>query len=434
MYHVHKCQAWVLALAAAATLPDTLKAAPFAEGKAPNIVLVVIDDVGPDRLAFYGEGPTPATTPQLSALAAGGVVFSNAWGSAVCTPARAMINTGLYGIHSGIGDGGGGLPLNAKILPERLSDKYTSVAVGKWHLGDDKQGPFHPNDSGYALYSGSLKNLKSSPTTEGYFHWEHTINGTTSWRNVYAPTVNINDSIRAVGNLQEPFFLYLNFNSIHTPLHEPPPDLHTQTNLPPDPNDDPIAYVNAMAEAMDTELGRLLAVLPANTYVIIVGDNGPLGLTVEPPLDPNRVKGTMYQGGLRVPLLISGPGVVPGQTDALVSVADLFSTVLELSGVKNLPESDSVSLVPYLANTGLSLRSYVYSDRFRPNGENVLQYTLRTRAVRDRQYKLIRRLTSPDELYDLQVDPFERTNLIAGGMTTEERAAYGRLSFYMEDL
>ncbi|HJM56763.1 MAG: hypothetical protein CMJ98_06185 [Planctomycetes bacterium] len=438
MYHVQTYKAWVLVLAAAATLPCSLKATPPAEGAAPNIVLVVLDDVGTDRLAFYGEGPTPAPTPQLSALAAGGVVFTNAWGSATCTPARAMINTGQYGIHSGIGSnpdqgGGDGLPLNAQILPECLSGKYTSVAVGKWHLGDDGQGPYHPNDSGYALYSGSLKNLNSNPTAEDYFNWQHTINGTTSWKSVYAPTVNINDSVRAVGNLQEPFFLYLNFNSIHTPLHEPPANLHTQTNLPPDPNDDPIAYVNAMAEAMDTELGRLLAVLPANTYVIIVGDNGPLGQAVEPPLDPNRVKGTMYQGGLRVPLLISGPGVVPGQADALVSVVDLLATVLELSGVKDLPKSDSVSLVPYLANTGLSLRSYVYSDRFRPNGKNV-QYTFRTRAVRDHRYKLIRRLTSPDEFYDLQADPYERTNLIAGGLTTGERAAYGRLSFYMEDL
>ena len=125
--------------------------------------------------------------------------------------------------------------------------------------------------------------------------------------------------------------------------------------------------------------------------------------------------------------------MVPGQADALVSVVDLLATVLELSGVKDLPKSDSVSLVPYLANTGLSLRSYVYSDRFRPNGKNV-QYTFRTRAVRDHRYKLIRRLTSPDEFYDLQADPYERTNLIAGGLTTGERAAYGRLSFYMEDL
>ena len=202
MYHVQTYKAWVLVLAAAATLPCSLKATPPAEGAAPNIVLVVLDDVGTDRLAFYGEGPTPAPTPQLSALAAGGVVFTNAWGSATCTPARAMINTGQYGIHSGIGSnpdqgGGDGLPLNAQILPECLSGKYTSVAVGKWHLGDDGQGPYHPNDSGYALYSGSLKNLNSNPTAEDYFNWQHTINGTTSWKSVYAPTVNINDSIRS---------------------------------------------------------------------------------------------------------------------------------------------------------------------------------------------------------------------------------------------
>ncbi|MDP6386679.1 MAG: sulfatase-like hydrolase/transferase, partial [Planctomycetota bacterium] len=324
MYRGQACQAFMLA--GVAGLSGSLMATPSTEVAAPNIVLVVLDDVGLGRLAFYGEGTTPATTPQLSALAAGGVVFSNAWGSAACTPARAMINTGLYGIHSGIGSNRSvGLPLNANILPERLAANYTSAAIGKWHLGNNNLGPSHPNDSGYALYSGALKNFEAKFSNEDYFNWRHTVNGGTSWDSVYAPTVNINDSIQAVNRLQEPFFLYLNFNSIHKPLHEPPPNLHTQTNLPLDPNDDPIAYVNAMTEAMDTELGRLLAVLPANTYVIVVGDNGPFDVAAEPPLDSFRVKGTMYQGGLRVPLLISGPRVIPGQTDALVSTVDLFS-------------------------------------------------------------------------------------------------------------
>ncbi|MDP6387249.1 MAG: hypothetical protein QGI93_13720, partial [Planctomycetota bacterium] len=81
----------------------------------------------------------------------------------------------------------------------------------------------------------------------------------------------------------------------------------------------------------------------------------------------------------------------------------------------------------------LSLRSYVYSDHFLSN-ENTIQYLFRNRTVRDRRYKLIRRLTTPDELYDLEFDPFERTELIGKGLTSKERVAYGRLSFYMEGL
>jgi arylsulfatase A-like enzyme len=114
-------------------------------------------------------------------------------------------------------------------------------------------------------------------------------------------------------------------------------------------------------------------------------------------------------------------------------VVDRFSPVLELSGIQDLPKSDSVSLVPYLANAGLSLRSYVYSDHFLSD-KKATQYLFRNRTVRNHRYKLIRRLTTPDEFYDLEADPFERTELIGKGLTSKEGVAYGRLSFYLEDL
>ncbi len=404
-------------------------------GSPPNIVVVVLDDIGTERLGFYGNGPTPATTPVLSSLASRGLLFMNAWANPICSPTRATIQTGLYGIHSGIGENPSkanpGLPVGTTVLPDRLPLAYTPIVVGKWHLADGLQGPTHPNDLGYQLFSGSLANL----TWAGgdYFEWRQTLNGLTYRTTTYAPSVNINDAVRAVDLLPRPFLVHVNFNSIHTPLHAPPPDLHTQ-NLPPNPTDDPIAYVNAMTEAADTELGRLLAELPANTYVLVVGDNGPFSGAVEPPLDPNRVKGTLYQGGIHVPMFIAGPGIVPGRIEALVGVVDLFATILELSGIKDLPKNDSVSLVPYFTDRTLALRKYIYSERFTPNGVNNPFYLSRKRAARDRQHKLIRRQGAPDEFYDLLQDPYELVDLVTIGLTPDQQSAFARISTYMESL
>ncbi len=401
----------------------------------PNVVVVLFDDLGLDRLGFYGESQTPAVTPVLDSLASKGLVFMNAWANPVCGPTRALIQSGLYGIHTGIGenpdDKNYGLPANGAVLPNRLPSPYTSLMVGKWHLGDDQQGDTHPNDAGYGMYSGSLRNLVLGGGD--YFRWQHTLNGSTGGNTTYAPSLNVDDALRAVASLPEPFMLHVNYNSVHTPLHAPPPGLHTQ-NLPPNPKKNPIAYVNAMTEAADTELGRLLAALPPNTYIIAVSDNGPFKKAVEPPVDPSRVKGTLYQGGIRVPMLIVGPGITPGRVNAPVGVVDLFATVIELAGGTLPPVTDSVSLVPYFTDPGLSLRTYVYAERFRPNGIKLPNYRFRTRAVRDSQFKLIRRMDTDDEFYDLLADPRERINLLNQGLSPKQQAAFTRISNYMEGL
>ncbi len=401
----------------------------------PNILLVVLDDLGPERLSFYGTGPSPAPTPNLNQLAATGLVFTQAWSNPTCGPTRACINTGLYGIHSGIGSNPGngqnpGLPLTARTLPECLPSVYSCAAVGKWHLGGDADGPTHPNDSGYGLYTGSLRNL----TPNNYNDWNQTTNGVTTRQLTYAPSANVNDALRAIAALPEPFFLYVCLNSIHTPLHIPPAHLHTQSNLPPDPDSDPIGYVTAMTEAAGTELGRLFGGLPPNTYTIVVGDNGAYSGAVEPPLDPRRVKPTVYQGGVSVPLIIQGPSVRMGREDSIVSVVDLFLTVLEMAQATYLDPTDSVSLRPYFANQGLKLRQFVYAERFAPNGIKPMLYSIRERAARDQRFKLIRHLNQPDEFYDLYKDPLELRDLLQAPLKPGQQAAYGRISAYMDSL
>lgn len=188
-------------------------------------------------------------------------------------------------------------------------------------------------------------------------------------------------------------------------------------------------------------VGRLLdgidAATLANTYVIFMGDNGTSGQIVTAPFRRGRAKGSVYEGGIRVPLIVSGPGVVDGAvTDALVNSADMFATILELGGADvsgALPEDlihDSVSFVPYLsAPDRPSLREWIYSDEMSPDDE--LQNG--NFAIRGERFKLVRR-SGDDELYDLVADPFERNNLLEGTPTEDARARYMSLASRLEAL
>ena len=139
-----------------------------------------------------------------------------------------------------------------------------------------------------------------------------------------------------------------------------------------------------MGEALDTELGRLLAALPSDTYVIVLGDNGTPKLATDAPFDPNHAKKTMYEGGINVPLFVRGPDVVPGWCEGLVQSTDVYGTVLDLFGLAAPHPADSVSLAPYLADPSrTSLRPHVISQSYPP---------LRSlEAARDEIHKLIPR-------------------------------------------
>jgi hypothetical protein len=188
---------------------------------------------------------------------------------------------------------------------------------------------------------------------------------------------------------------------------------------------------------MDTEIGRLLTTLgsevTSRTNVIFVGDNGTHGSATEPPFVAGHAKGTVYEGGINVPLIVSGPAVgSPGrEKPALVSCVDLFATSLELCGVDaDVPgvKTDSVSFVRHLTAPGQPpSRSTVYSEVFFPGFKGQA-------AIRDARHKLIRDFDvepPQDALFDLLVDPFEQNNLHAGTMTPAQIAALAALNATM---
>ena len=256
----------------------------------------------------------------------------------------------------------------------------------------------------------------------------------------YATTDNVNDAVSFISTqttAAKPWFLWLAFNAPHIPYHKPPTSLLTTagsialSGTSTDITANPESYFNAMIEAMDTEIGRLLAsVNLATTTVIFVGDNGTEPNVLQSPYPNNRGKSTLYEGGIRVPLIIRGPDVVsPGLTSTqLVHLCDLYSTILELAGINVATTTagvtlDSKSLLPVIQNT-TGTRTQVFDEYW-----DLAFPTLNNagRAIRDAQYKLIRLRTGTDLFYDLSADPYEATNLV-GSMNATQTTAYNTSS------
>lgn len=404
-----------------------------------NVLVFVADDLGIDGVGAYGVAPTPPPTPNLDALARSGVLFENAWASPLCTPSRALLQTGRHAFRTDVGGVIGvanpGLPLRLEetTLPELLDLRgsgYRHAMIGKWHLSDETTGgALGPNAAGWSHFAGILTSVNGD-----YFDWPRTVNGTTAQSTVYHTTQTVEDALAWIGSVSEPWVCVVAFQAPHHPYHAPPQALHSFNleGLDPDRNRRP--FHKAMVEAMDTEIGRMLRALGPQrdrTNVVFCSDNGtPKGIP-EPPFSASQAKGTAYEGGLRVPCIVSGPAVVGAgrRVPALVGLVDVFATIADLCGVDGsvpFARSDSISMVPYLRDPAQApLRPYLFAELF--NGPAAGSGALL--AIRDARYKLIRRTWGPpDELYDLENDPFEQTELLGSGPGTGAQQAYARLT------
>lgn len=403
-----------------------------------NILLIIADDYGTDSSALYNTHPKASLppTPNIERLARQGVLFRNAYSCPTCSPSRSTILTGRYPYRTGIGYAlalptGPSLQPSELTLPEVLDANphlnYTHALVGKWHLSEGADDPRILG--GFSHFSGVIHGA-----IPDYFDWPKTVNGqTTSHYTNYATTDNVDDALAWIGRQSPgtPWFLWLAFNAAHTPYHKPPKGLHSYQDLSPLPvavSKNPRPYYEAIIEAMDTEMGRLLSKINTNhTTIFFVGDNGTLGTVMQPPYAADRGKGTLYEGGIRVPMIVSGPAVTrPGrQTEALVNLADLFATILELAGV-NLAESvlpkaaiDSRSFLPVLKDQPwVPAQSFVLSESFAENHPDEES----GRALRDERYKLIHYFSGHEEFYDVSNDFLEKTNLLSGTLSGEQQS------------
>ncbi len=397
-----------------------------------NVILLIADDLGTDYLGFYDDGLDTAKMPHVRSLLSRGVRFNKAWSFPYCSEIRSAALTGRFPFRTGVGTVIAS-PSDAQLDTAEVSigkmlkhssapTNYATANIGKWHL--HTQSPASRNNPaalGYDHYSGNF-----SGALQDYFEWQKIVDGAQPVTVTnYATTEQTDDAIAWLSALPsgQPFFLWQAFNAPHAPFHLPPAGLHSvpgltgttqhiQQNQP--------EYFKAMVEAMDSEIGRLLLWLDDHnmldsTNIIFIGDNGTAPNVTQFP-DSERSKGTVYEAGVHVPMLISGPAVVaPGRTsDALVSTADLFASVLELAdfpGWKNhIPASkpvDAVSLLPILNNQATSVRDWVFTEVF-----STTPMPDDAKAIRDAAFKLIRFDDGHEELYHLSSDPNELTDLL----------------------
>ncbi len=422
-----------------------------------NVVLIIADDLGRDYFDIYSDHvPSVVNLTNVRRLLTRGVVFNNAWSNPLCSPTRAGILIGKYSFRTGVGDVIDGsntkLSLNETIIPKMLNlfspNGISKVCIGKWHVTTSAPAGYnYPNTMGYDHYEGNLSGALGQPgqLAIGYDNWTKITNGVSSNCKNYATTENVNNAISYINSqpATKPFYLYLAFNEPHTPYHLPPANLITNTSLSglqADITANPVPYFQAMVEAMDKEIGRFFDYLISSgkwdtTDIIFIGDNGDDPLVAQ----SSPSKGSIYQAGVTVPFIISGPDVVnPNRTsNALVNTADIFATILELFGDGNwrtrIPTTtvDSKSLMPILLNQATTVRPWEFTEIFKlapTSGDG--------KAIRNADYKLMKFDNRTAKFFNLTNSPSETASrdLITGTLTTTQINNYNYLCNEMTNL
>ncbi|MFN0120039.1 MAG: sulfatase [Blastocatellia bacterium] len=339
---------------------------PVCAARQPNILVIVGDDMGYADAGFHGCKDIP--TPNLDALARGGVRFTNGYVTGpYCSPTRAGLLTGRYQQRFGhefnpsmqeSRASGAGLPLSETTMADRFKAAgYRTAMFGKWHLGvNDNQ---HPLSRGFEQFYGFLDGehsyLESREKPDS-----PVLDGRALVHEMKYLTEELADRAEAFIQKQQtqPFFLYLPFNAVHTPMHAVEKYLQRFPNIA-DPQRRTYA---AMMSAMDDAVGRVMTALRAakleeDTLIFFFSDNG------GPAMPTTTVNGSInsplrgskrqtYEGGIRVPFVIHWKGHVPaGKTfDHPVIQLDVLPTVLAAAGVAAKPATkfDGVNLLPYL--------------------------------------------------------------------------------------
>ena len=418
-----------------------------------NTILIIADDLSPDYFGFYGNTLDTVDVPNIRSLLARGVRFTNLTSNPVCSSTRTTILTGRYSFRTGVGGivgGAGGsneIDVTEISIPKLLRTYNPNIVkanIGKWHLKQPGSSAslLSPLTLGYDWYEGPFIGQLPSFT-----NWQKYTNGVASTVTTYATTENVNNALTwlRTQNQTKPFFLWLAFNAPHEPLHLPPAGLHSYTTLSgtaADINAQPKPYFKAMIQAMDSEIGRLFTNLQQmgrldSTDVIFIGDNGNTPRTAQ-IANLTKAKGTVYEYGVHVPLIIAGPSVVnKGRVStALVNTADLFATIVENFGYSNwqsqIPANkpvDSKSLRPILRNTATSVRPWAFSEIFKLTHDND-----EGKAMRTLNYKLIRFDYGAEEFYNMALDPLENINLLSGTLTATDMTNYNYLCREMTTL
>ncbi len=409
---------------------------------APNVLLILTDDQGYGDLGFHGNDKID--TPTLDQLARDSVRFENFFVCPYCTPTRAALLTGRYPLRTGAAAVTRGLETvrsqEATIAEVLRQAGYATGCFGKWHIGEHY--PNHPNGQGFDEYFGMPQG-----NWDNYFNPRLDHNGKPVATRGYITDVITDYALRFIQqHHDQPFFCYVPYNAPHTP-HQVPDryfDKYTARGFGPRE-----AAIYGMIENIDENVQRLLGKLDQlqiadQTIVFFLSDNGPEGPEGSRYNAGMRgMKGTVHEGGMRVPLFVRWPGrLTPGKTiDPIAAHVDLLPTIAELCGVRN-PKTlplDGRSLVPLLTGTTATGTTRIgttqrWPDRMffaRTAGwRSVLSFTepevhdLHTigKTVRTQRWRAVNK-GDAWQLFDMLQDPSERHDVAAAQPATTQRLA-----------
>ncbi len=432
----------VVPLALAVALISSCSSAPD-YGK-PNIVFIMADDLGYGHLGSYGQ--EKIRTPNIDRLAVEGIRYTQFYsGSTVCAPARSVLMTGLHTGHTSVRGNTGGLPLRPEdvTVAEVLKGAgYTTGLFGKWGLGDHATTG-EPNAQGFDEFFGYLHQVHAhfyyTPflwENDRQFPLEGNENGA---RTTYSHDVITERALQFVRDKrEEPFFLYVAYTVPHTELLVPEESFAEYDGQFPEPNpypgdghyaaqQKPRTAFAAMVSRLDRDVGRLMALLEElslaeNTIVFFTSDNGGQrgwGVDLDyfegnAPLRGGKM--FMYEGGLRVPLLVRWPGrIEAGQTSSHVwAFWDVLPTLAELVGEPAPDSIEGLSMLPAVLGPALTGREPEQHEFLYWEYGNVLGKAPIRQAVRWGDWKAVRGdLDQPLELYDLLRDVGETTDVSA---------------------
>ncbi|WP_375585820.1 sulfatase [Cyclobacterium xiamenense] len=425
------------------------------EGSPPNVLFILVDDLGYQDLGFTGS--RFYETPNIDKLASEGMVFTNAYAaSPICSPSRAAILTGKYPARLNLTDYIPGNrhygphpnqqlashPFKLFLDPEETSmaeafraTGYATFFAGKWHLGETEE--YYPENQGFEINRGG--NHTGHPAG-GYFSPYNNPQLPDGPEGEYLTDRLTAETIRFISEKKDaPFFAFLSFYTVHLPLQGKAekvkkyeekrrtskyegPAFDQQNGTFFKNHQDRPDYA-AMVESLDENIGRLMHALAKegldqNTLVVFTSDNGGMAssnLAGQIPTSnaPLRTgKGYLYEGGIRVPLIFRWPNnIEPGSSSTFpVTGTDLYPTVPDMAGSKLRPMQhlDGISLKPVLTGEKLDVRPLFWYFPHYSGGLGGRP----SAAIREGQYKLIHFFeTNESELYNLEKDPEENSDI-----------------------
>ena len=408
----------------------------------PNILFIMLDDLGKEWISCYGA--EDIKTPNIDALAAGGMKFNNAYSMPQCTPSRATLLTGKYPFRNGF--------VNHWDVPRwgiayfdwkkkenttfaRLMKDlgYATFAAGKWQINDFRIEPQAMKKHGFddwAMWTGY--ETGNPPSNERYQDpYINTPEGSKTYAGEFGPDIYTGRLIEFMRKHKEdPMCLYFPMALPHTPLVSTPDEPKAKSKL-----DKQIA----MVRYLDKNVGRLVTALNElgireRTIIIFTTDNGSTG-SITGTLKGTKVQGGKSQekeSGVCAPFIVNGPGLVPAgvETDALTDFSDLLPTFVELGG-GTVPEDlviDGKSIAPLiLGKEKDSPRKWIMALGFgkaKLDNKGVRgRADFMSRVIRDKRYKVwINNKKKITRLHDLSKDPWEKTNLLNSDSAEHKQA------------